>query len=115
MILLILEKNALYSIMKKSLLLKSYLLFRDSRALQNGYKYGDIVEVHMQNSSINIDDYISVKCDKPEPLKKIKRNRSINLYDRIYLPKEAATSKFYNVKCARNFDQMHLRMSRLHH
>lgn len=37
----------------------------------------------MQNSSINIDDYISVKCGKAEPLKKIIRSRSINLYDRI--------------------------------
>lgn len=55
----------------------------------------------MQNSSINIDDYISVKCSKAEPLKKIKRSRSINLYDRIYLPKEAAvTCKFYDVKCS---------------
>lgn len=70
----------------------------------------------MQNSSINIDDYISVKCSKAEPLKKIKRSRSINLYDRIYLPKEAAvTCKFYDVKCVRNFDRMHPRKSRLHH
>lgn len=101
-----------YPIMRRNLLLKSYLLFRDSRALQNG-RNGGIVD--MQNSSINIDDYISVKCGEAEPLRKIKRNRSINLYDRIYLPKKAATSKFYDVKCSRNFDQMHLRMSRLHH
>lgn len=70
----------------------------------------------MQNSSINIDDYILVKCGKAEPLKKIKRSRSINLYDQIYLSKEAAIScKFCDMKYAWNFDQMHPRMSRLHH
>lgn len=37
-------------------LLKSNLLFRDSRALQNGYRNGG--SMYTQNNSINIDDCI---------------------------------------------------------